>query len=66
MGVLDGGGQWHENEEGIARVAEEYFQELFTTSNPSIIEPVVERVDRVVTPLMNQQLLQPYTAEEVK
>ena len=66
VGVFDGGGQWHETEEGIARVAEDYFQELFTTSNPTIIELVVENVDRVVTPLMNQQLLQPYTAEEVK
>ena len=47
-------------------MAEDYFQELFTTSNPTTIEPVVENVDRVVTPLMNQQLLQPYTAKEVK
>ena len=64
--MFDGGGQWHEIEEGIARVAKEYFQELFTASNPSTIEPMVEKVDRVVTPLMNHQLLQPYTKEEVK
>ena len=37
LGVFDGGGQWHETEEGIARVAKEYFQELFTTSNPTTI-----------------------------
>ena len=58
--------QWHETKEGIARVAEDYFQELFTTSNLTTIEPMVENVDRVVTPLMNHQLLQPYTKEEVK
>ena len=44
---------WHETEKGIARVAEDYIQELFTTSNLTTIEPVVENVDRVVTPLMN-------------
>ena len=56
-GVFDGGGHWHETKEGIAREAEYYFLELFRSSNLSTIEPMVEDVDSVVTPVMNQHLL---------
>ena len=50
----------------IARVAESYFQNLFSSANPSNMEFVLETVDRVVTPDMNNTLLQPYTPLEIK
>ena len=48
------------------RVAEEYFQRLYTTTNPNVIREVLDMVDRVVTPAMNQTLLQPYSPDEIK
>ena len=55
---------WQEIDGGIALVAENYFQELFTSAIPSEMDQVLSSVDRVVTPEMNQSLLQPYIAEE--
>ena len=65
-GVLDNDWVWWEFDVGIATVAEKYFQDLFTTTNPSNMDNVLNAVDRVVTPDMNHMLLQPYTLEEVK
>ena len=47
-------------------MADRYFQDLFTTTNPSNMDKVLNVVDRVVTPDMNHMLLQPYTPEEVR
>ena len=47
-------------------VAERYFQRLFTTTNPTQMDLVLDKVDRVVTPDMNHSLLQPYRPEEVQ
>ena len=63
-GVFDNDGVWWEFEEGIATVAEKYFKDLFTTTNPSNMDSVLNVVDRVDTPNMNQMLLQPYTHDE--
>ena len=49
---------WHESEEGIARAAESYFHELFKSAYPSDMNNVLNSVDRMVTPEMNQSLLQ--------
>jgi hypothetical protein len=53
-------------DEGLEQVSTEYFNKLFTTSNPCSIGSVVNAVDKVVTPGMNEMLLCPYTEEEVK
>ena len=47
-------------------MAETYFPNLFTMSNPTNSESVLDLVDKVVTPDMNHTLLQPYTPDEVK
>ena len=57
---------WQETDGGITLAAENYFHELFTLTIPSEMDQVLSSVDRVVTPEMNQSLLQPYTAEEVQ
>ena len=46
-------------------MAKKYFQDLFTTANPSNMDSVLNAVDRVITPDMNHMLLQPYTLNEV-
>ena len=65
-GFLDDNGQWCTSETDTDRVAEAYFQNLFTTTNPTNLESLLDLVDRLVTPDMNHTLLQPYTPKEVK
>lgn len=65
-GFMDENGRWCTSDNEIARVAESYFQNLFSSANLSNMEFVLEAVDRVVTPNMNNTLLQPYTSVEVK
>lgn len=65
-GFLDENDWWCTSESDTARVAEIYFQNLFTMSNPTNLESVLDSVDKVVTPDMNHTLLQPYTPDEVK
>ena len=64
-GFLDKHEQWCTSDADIARLVENYFQNLFTTSNPTNLESVLDSVDKVVHPDMNHTLLQPYTLEEV-
>ena len=59
-------GQWVDTEEGIERVATKYFQELFSTSNPSDIEESLRYVTASVTNEMNQQLLKIPRDEEIR
>ena len=47
-------------------MAERYFLDLFTTTNPSNMDTVLNLVDKVVTADMNHMLLQSYTFEEVR
>ena len=47
-------------------MVEEYFQQLYTTTNPNEIGAILDKVDRVFTPDLNQNLLQPYTPDEIK
>lgn len=53
-------------DDGTANVAKQYFKALFTLSQPTNMEVVLDPVDRLVTLDMNRQLLQPYTPEEIK
>ena len=60
------GGRWCISDVEKEGVAERYFQRLFTTTNPTQMDLVLDKVDRVVTPDMNHSLLQPYRLEEVQ
>ena len=66
IGLLDDQGRWCNAEADIAREAENYFKELFTSGNLTNLNLVLNSVDRIITPNMNQTLLQPYTLDEVK
>ncbi|KAK9988296.1 hypothetical protein SO802_028535 [Lithocarpus litseifolius] len=65
-GVYNANEKWCNTNDGIANAAEQFFQALFTSAQPRNIENVLDPVERLVTPDMNQQLLQPYTPEEIK
>jgi len=63
---MDEGGRWWTSDVEKEGVAERYFQRLFTTTNPTQMDIVLDKVDRVVTPDINLTLLQPYLPEEVQ
>ena len=63
---MDEFGRWCTFESDIVRVAENYFQNLFTSASSNAMEPVLDMVDKVVTLDMNNTLLLPYTSDEVK
>ena len=53
-------------EESIAHLVESYFQHLFTSANLVNANVVLDSVDKLVTPRMNDILLQRYTSKEVR
>ena len=63
---MDDRGRWCNAKADVAREAENYFKELFTSGNLTNLNLVLNSVDRIITPNMNQTLLQPYTPDEVK
>ena len=67
-GVFNKTREWCTDDEQIADTAMEYFQDLFTSSQPEDEEigPVLEAVDQRVTDDMNNTLMEPYTGDEVR
>ena len=61
-------GEWCTDEAQIANTVVEYFQSLFTSSQPEDddFSRVLEAVDQRVTDEMNGTLLEPYIGEEVR
>ena len=59
---------WVTNENSIAKVAQEYFQNIFATSHPQVWEGTVmlERVQHKISLEMNQSFSQMFTEEEVE
>lgn len=55
-----------EDEEGISNILTSYYQVLFTTTNPSIIEAVVTDIPKTTAKEMNLSLEAVYTREEVE
>uniref|UniRef100_A0A2N9F0V7 non-specific serine/threonine protein kinase n=1 Tax=Fagus sylvatica TaxID=28930 RepID=A0A2N9F0V7_FAGSY len=65
-GLLDSSDLWQEDTQVIGRIIENYFSQMFTSATQCQTEITTETLDQVVTPLHNQTLLSPYTAEEIK
>ncbi|XP_022573038.2 uncharacterized protein LOC111214447 [Brassica napus] len=57
---------WVETEEGIEEVATVYFQQLFTSSNPSTIDDTIRYIAAQVNDEMNQRLLRIPQDEEIR
>ncbi|KAG7600426.1 Endonuclease/exonuclease/phosphatase superfamily [Arabidopsis suecica] len=66
LGILDNNGVWVDNEEGIERVAVDYFEKLFTTSNPIDPSMALRDISPSVSSAMNESLVKEVTEEEVK
>ncbi len=65
LGFRDSDGSWQEDPACIATIATDYFTQIFTSTNTNAISNVVHHVDSVVSPDMNDLLLQPFTREEI-
>ena len=65
-GLRDTNDIWQTDSEVIESIVVEYFQNLFSSSNPTAINEVTQLVDARVTPEMNSSLLSPFSSEEIK
>ncbi|KAL5570907.1 hypothetical protein UlMin_020504 [Ulmus minor] len=67
-GLFDNNEQWCTDEEGMARIAVNYFQTLFASSSPSITDlaRVLDMVEARVTQDINAQLEKPFIPADVK
>ena len=66
VGLYDRFGVWQTEEDQIGNIAEEYYKQLYTSTNSMDVEEVIEAVDQRVTEEMAQSLTQAYSEEEVK
>ena len=65
-GLNDREGIWQSGMSRISTIVEEYYTNLFTSSQPRYMDRVLEAVDKVMTQDMAHSLTQPYTEEEVR
>ena len=63
-GLTDEARVWKNDENKVAEMNEGYYQRLFTTSNLTHMNEVLNSVERVVTEEMRRSLLIPYTEDE--
>ena len=65
-GLFEEAGQWCTNQNQIVDIAVNYYQHLFTSSNPDNLEEVLAEIPQKVTEEMNEALTALFTAEEVE
>ncbi|CAL8136353.1 unnamed protein product [Prunus armeniaca] len=65
MGVEDTHGKWCDNPLDIHRVAVDYFENIFTSCNPTNISEIMGCVHRKVTTQHNEALLREVSTEEI-
>ena len=63
--VLDDGTRV-ENEQEIGKTMVDYFKTMFTSSNPTSFDSILDGIDTKVTTAMNAKLIKCFTAEEVE
>ena len=63
--VLDDGTRV-ENEQEIRKTMVDYFKTMFTSSNPTSFDSILDGIDTKVTTAMNAKLIKCFTAEEVE
>ena len=66
MGIEDLNGVWCVGNDNVAGVFENYYSQLFTSSNPSKFEEVTIHTGQVVTDEMNKELIGDFSRGEVK
>ena len=65
-GILDENETWQEDDEKVEEVVVAYYNELFTTSQPTKFSELLQAIQPKVTPSMNQALTKNFKAVEVK
>ena len=65
LGFEDETGNWVEDDGRMGEMVEAYFTNIFTTSNPSDFDEVLDGVLPTVTKDMNANLNRPFTVEKV-
>ena len=65
QGLFDNSSTWHTEESNILSIATDYFQNLFSTSNPTPSTDILDNIPTTITPQMNENLNKPYTEEEI-
>ncbi|KAF8108232.1 hypothetical protein N665_0113s0021 [Sinapis alba] len=65
VGLHDAHGQWVTEENGIVKVAVDYFEDIFNSTSPSDFDGFLEEIPSTITPAMNQRFLRSATEEEV-
>ena len=65
VGLHDAAGNWITEDNGVEKVAVDYFEDLFSTTSPSEFDSFLTEVTPSITPQMNQQLLRISTEDEV-
>lgn len=61
----DANGELCNDDESISRILVDYYQQLFTSSNPALVDEVVEKILCSISDEMNGELLADFTREEV-
>ena len=60
---MDENGVWRTEKQHMGRIADEYFQRIFSASYSTNVDEVITAMDRVVSEEMNQELLRPFNRE---
>ena len=63
--MRDGNGVWQEDEEVFSTLLNDFYTNLFTSSNPQDLDRMLDGVNVVVTDNMRAELDRPFTSEEV-
>ena len=66
VGFHDKAGNWITNENGVEKVAVDYFDGLFNSTNPTEFDSFLEEIGSSISLQMNQRLLRVATEEEVR
>ena len=66
VGLHDETGNWITEDNGVEKVAVDYFENLFSTTNPTVFDSFLAEVPPGITAQMNQRLLRLATEEEVR
>ena len=66
MGLYDANGEWIMEEQGVEKVAVDYFGDLFKTTFPTASDGFLDEIIPTITPQMNQRLVRLATEEEVR
>ena len=57
LGIEDSHGEWKVEQNDIGVVLINFYQELFTSSNPTLHDAVLDQIPHVITEEMNKELM---------